>query len=137
MNSQDTPNILMCAKDTLKLSYGMWLMFRLFIMPLVMSHIINQGAYGEFLAWQGITLIPAFLFGWRIWRANSPYGLIVASFVVMVYLGVSSSHLLIAWYEQKGMLLIGTYALESVMLLVVLGGLFMVLKKLPPMHKNH
>lgn len=130
------PDTLSAYQKKLKLSYALWFGFRLFFMPIVMAKATLVSSYGAFLLWQGLMLLPALLFVPTIRQANHPFRLIVLSFLMMIYAGVATSQWLIAWYENKGGLLVWTYAFESVLLLGVLGLLFVVLKKLPPMHKT-
>lgn len=127
---------LLSCQAKLRYGYLTWVLCRLLVMPWIMLKMTTTGAYGAFLLWQGFILLPALMFVPVIWQANRPYRLMVLSFLVMVYLGVATSHCLIAWYERKSSLLMWAYTLESGLLFVVLGLLFVVLKKLPPMHKT-
>lgn len=119
-----------------KCAYSFWLVFRLFVMSWIMTMFTTQQDYLGFLLWQCLSVLPALGFLGVVYHANRPYWLIVLSFVVMVYWGLSASRWLIAWYEQQANILIWAYAFESVLLTVVLVALFVLLKKLPPMHKQ-
>lgn len=86
--------------------------------------------------WQFIKLIPALLLTPIIRRADAPYGLIVASLVMLIYLGFVGVYLFIHVFEHSPVYISVGFGLETLLLLIINILLFVLLKRLPPMHKN-
>lgn len=85
---------------------------------------------------QILAMLPVLIFTPFIMRANSPYALIVASLMTLVYLGVAGVLALIRYYEDASNGLWLGRLLEFVVVLCVNYYLFVLLKRLPPMHQT-
>lgn len=143
--STDKPNKpIHTIQRTLRRTWMSWLVYRLFAYPLLVSVLtlstntspqtIYFGVIG--MAWQLLVLLPALLLIPTIKKGDSPYGLIIASLVALVYLGVAGVFLFIRIYEQAPTMIWVGFALETVLLIIINIQLFTLLKRLPPMHQN-
>lgn len=88
------------------------------------------------VVWQFFVLLPALLLTPTIKKGNSPYALIIASLVVLVYLGAVGVFLLMRLYENAPLPVSIGFAIETFLLLAINALLFVLLKRLPPMHKS-
>lgn len=121
---------------TLKRLWLVWLLYRLLVMTAVVLWIVPTANPLGAVLWQLLVLLPAFLLTPYIIRASSPYALIVASLVVMVYWALTSMQFVIKLYEQAPLLVSVCYGLEMLLLTAVFFVLFLTTKKMPAMHKQ-
>lgn len=115
----------------------LWLFYRLLAYPLLVGFSLSsmgQALMG--VVWQFFVLLPALLLTPAIKKGNSPYALIVASLVMLVYLGAVGVFLLMRLYENAPLPISIGFAIETLLLLAINALLFVLLKRLPPMHKN-
>ncbi|MDO4250958.1 MAG: hypothetical protein Q4C68_05560 [Moraxella sp.] len=140
MKSQTSPHpkLVYQYAQRLRWTWYAWLGFLLVIMPIVMKMGVSQAktSVAALFVWQALKAMPALIATPYIHRANNAYALIVISLMMMVYLGVSASQWLIHWYESAPMALIVGYGIESSLLLLLMVWLFILLKKMPAMHKQ-
>lgn len=118
----------------LMITWLMWLVYRLIGLPILIN-VFNQkhpDIIGG-IAWQGLWLIPAFIVTPWMLRGRSPYALLVASMLTLVYLGASGVVLFTRVYGS-GWLEIGVYLLDFLLLLLINIWLFILLKRLPSMN---
>lgn len=85
---------------------------------------------------QVLAMLPALLFTPAMLRGNSPYVLICANLIMLIYLGVAGVLSLIRYYEAAPDLVWLGRLVEFVILLFINYYLFVLLKRLPPMHKS-
>lgn len=88
------------------------------------------------LAWQVMVMLPAQLLIPVIIKGRSAYGLIVASLVVLIYLAYAGVVLFGHWYQKAPAITILGAGVELMLLLVINWLLFVIIKRLPPMHKQ-
>ena len=72
-----------------------------------------------------------------IWRGNSPYALMWVSMVALVYLGLAGVMSLLRIYEAAPVAVWAVQCVEAVLLLLINCQLFILLKRLPAMHKQN
>ncbi|WP_066803384.1 hypothetical protein [Moraxella oblonga] len=120
---------------TLQRCWLLWLIHRLIIYPVVVS-VVGGGVWWLGMVWQGFAMLPALLFTKAIWQGNSPYALLWASMVMLMYLGAVGVFLLMRFYEQAHLAITGMLAVEFLVVLGINVLLFVLLKRLPPMHKR-
>ena len=123
----------------LKMVWCVWLVYRLLIYPTLIGMTTETGiAFGVFLGilWQVLVLLPAFVFTKAVWQGKSPYALIILSMITLVYLASAGVYLVLRLYEQAPMLISLGFGVETVLLLFINVYLFILLKRLPPMHKT-
>lgn len=115
----------------------LWLIYRLLGYPLLVGFSLSSWTMmATGVAWQVVVLLPALLLTPTIKKGNSPYGLIVASLVMLVYLGVVGVFLFIRLYEHAPLVIALGFGVETLLLSIINGLLFVLLKRLPPMHKT-
>lgn len=115
----------------------LWLIYRLLGYPLLVGFSLSSWTMmATGAAWQVVVLLPALLLTPTIKKGNSPYGLIVASLVMLVYLGVVGVFLFIRLYEHAPLAIALGFGVETLLLSIINGLLFVLLKRLPPMHKT-
>ncbi len=122
--------------QALKPTWAVWLLIAAILYPLAVS--VSTGAS----LWAGVAvqllgLIPALLCTPFIWRGNSPYALIWVSMVALVYLGAAGVMALLRIYEAAPVAVSVVQCIEAVLLLLINCQLFLLLKRLPAMHKQN
>ena len=112
-----------------------WLVYRLLGLPILVNTI--NASHPDIIGgmvWQGLWLLPAFILTPWMWRARSPYALLLGSMLTLIYLGASGVVLFIRVYGSD-MAELAIYIVDFVLLLLINGGLFVLLKRLPSMNK--
>ncbi len=122
--------------QALKSTWAVWLLTAAILYPLAVS--VSTGAS----LWAGVAvqllgLIPALLCTPFIWRGNSPYALIWVSMVALVYLGAAGVMALLRIYEAAPVAVSVVQCIKAVLLLIINCQLFLLLKRLPAMHKQN
>lgn len=124
-------------QSMLRRVWVLWLIYRLLGYPLLVGFSLSSWTMmATGVAWQVVVLLPALLLTPTIKKGNSPYGLIVASLVMLVYLGVVGVFLFIRLYEHTPLVIALGFGVETLLLSIINGLLFVLLKRLPPMHKT-
>lgn len=123
------------VQRALRITWMAWLITAAIIYPAAV--MVATGAS----LWAGIGvqilgLIPALLCTVSIHRGNSPYALMWVSMVALVYLGVAGVMSLFKIYEGAPMAVWTVQVLEMILLLMINCQLFVLLKRLPAMHKS-
>lgn len=113
----------------------LWLAHRLILYPTMVSLAVG-GVWWLGVLWQLIVMLPALVFTKAIWRGNSPYALLWASMVMLVYLGAVGVFWLMRFYENAPLIIIGLLTVEFLIVFGINVLLFILLKRLPPMHKQ-
>ncbi|MCP3897194.1 hypothetical protein [Moraxella sp.] len=119
----------------LKLCWWLWVVLAIIIYPLSIMMLTDANVINGVVV-QILAMLPALLFTPAIIRGNSPYVLIFASIVTLVYLGVAGVLALIRYYEGVGAGIWAMRLVEFIVLLFINYYLFILLKRLPPMHKQ-
>lgn len=119
----------------LKLCWWLWVVLAIIIYPLSIMMLTDANVVNGVVV-QILAMLPALLFTPAIMRGNSPYVLIFASIVTLVYLGVAGVLALIRYYEGVGAGIWAMRLVEFIVLLFINYYLFILLKRLPPMHKQ-
>ena len=119
----------------LKLCWWLWVVLAIIIYPLSIMMLTDANVVNGVVV-QILAMLPALLFTPTIMRGNSPYVLIFASIVTLVYLGVAGVLALIRYYEGVSAGIWAMRLVEFVVLLFINYYLFILLKRLPPMHKQ-
>ncbi len=119
----------------LRMVWLIWLIWAGVLYPLVL------GFSADIAVWSGImikiiVLLPALLATPAILKANSPYALMWISMLALVYLGAQALWLLVRVYEQAVPIVSFMLTAEVLLLLIINVLLFMLLKRLPAMHKQ-
>lgn len=136
MNTEQTPN-----KPThhlikwLKISWLSWLVLMIVIYPLMIA-ALTQLSFGLGLLTRAMIFIVPVICTPFIWRANSPYALIVISLITLVFLGISAVRLFFDGLQGLPFAVLAISAIELILLFVINISLFLLLKRLPAMHKN-
>lgn len=124
-------------QSTLYHVWFLWLIYRLVIYPLLISFSLSSWAVIFIGAmWQILVLLPALLLTPTIKKGNSPYGLIMASLITLIYLGLIGLFLFIRIYENAPFYISIGFGIETVLLFIINILLFILLKRLPSMHKT-
>ncbi|SPX86851.1 hypothetical protein [Moraxella ovis] len=118
----------------LKLCWWLWVVLAIIIYPLSIMMLTDVNVMNGVVV-QILAMLPALLFTPAIMRGNSPYVLIFASIVTLVYLSVAGVLALIRYYEGVSAGIWGMRLVEFIVLLFINCYLFILLKRLPPMHK--
>lgn len=134
-HSQHINKPIQPVQHALRRTWILWLLYRLFAYPMLVG-ALSSATIVVGMAWQLLVLLPALLLTPTIKKGEAPYGLIVASLVMLIYLGAVGVFLFIRIYEGAPLMLCLGFALESILLLLINIQLFMLLKRLPPMHKQ-
>lgn len=119
-----------------KLLWGFWffwVLYRILLFPFFASHEGQEVLFG--VLWQVIMTLPALLFTPAVMKAQSPYALIIAHLVMLLYFASASVFFVVYLYGQN-QLLGWASGVEALMLLMINILLFMLLKRLPPMYKT-
>ena len=119
----------------LKLCWWLGVVLAIIIYPLSIMMLTDANVVNGVVV-QILAMLPALLFTPAIMRGNSPYVLIFASIVTLVYLGVAGVLALIRYYEGVGAGIWAMRLVEFIVLLFINYYLFILLKRLPPMHKQ-
>ncbi|MDO4442135.1 MAG: hypothetical protein Q4B81_08110 [Moraxella sp.] len=129
------PKPIKPAHTKLVIFWWAWLAFAIIIYPVLIA--VGTGtSFVSGILMQVLLLLPALLFSPYIVRGNSPYALIMASLVLLLYLGVSGVLVLIRYYEATPAAVWGGRLVEFVLIGGALYYLFVLLRRLPPMHKQ-
>lgn len=123
----------------LQILWAVWLVYRLVVYPVLVGMATEMGiTLGVLMGvlWQVLVLLPAFIFTPAVWRGNSPYPLIILSMMTLVYLASAGVFLVLRIYEHAPVMVWVGFAFETMLLAIINVLLFMLLKRLPPMHKN-
>lgn len=147
--SDKAPKPIMLIQSALRRAWVVWLLYCLVIYPVLASLAfgstgrVNLGMNGGVgtgmvfgVIWQLVKLIPALLLTPTIKRADAPYGLIVASLVMLIYLGFVGVYWFIHVFEHSPVYISVGFGFETLLLLIINVLLFVLLRRLPPMHKN-
>ena len=143
------PKPIIPVQSALRRAWFAWLLYCLVIYPVLASLAFGNVGYANLgmngsvvtgmvfgVIWQLVKLIPALLLTPIIKRADAPYGLIVASLVMLIYLGVVGVYWFIHVFEHSPVYISVGLGAETSLLLIIHVSLFILLKRLPPMHKN-
>ncbi|OAU95164.1 hypothetical protein [Moraxella catarrhalis] len=122
-------------RRALRLTWYAWILITLIVYPLTVS--LTTGAS----VWAGVgvqllALMPALIFTPWVYRGTSAYALMWASMVLLVYLGVGGVLALLRIYEQAPTAVGIIKIIEFLILLMINYQLFVLLKRLPAMHKQ-
>ncbi len=123
----------------LQILWVVWLVYRLVVYPVLVGMATEMGISLGVLKgvfWQVLVLLPVFIFTLAVWRGNSPYPLIILSMMTLVYLASAGVFLMLRIYEHAPAMVWMGFAFETVLLAVINVLLFMLLKRLPPMHQS-
>lgn len=118
----------------LKAVWWLWLMVSV-AYPLALA-MTTDASLMMALVMQLIFLMPALLFTPVLVRGNEPSKLIYLSIVMLIYLGVAGVLALIRYYESAPTLVWLLRLVETGLLFMVNYYLFVLLRRLPPMHKQ-
>lgn len=129
------------VQQQLRVGWSLWLAYRLLLLPALLTWFWSQMPWQQTatldwlsgVMWQGLLLLPAFLLTPWMYKARSPYVLLVSTLVMMVYLGISGMSLFARLFDGNAML-ISMYAVDFVLLLVINAVIFNLLKRLPKMN---
>ena len=116
--------------------WGLWLLYRL-LGVVVMTVSLTSADPMSALIWQVIVMLPALLLTPIIIKAQSVYGLIVASLVSLIYLACAGVALLAHTYQKAPIITIMGMGAEVALLLGINLLIFILIKRLPPMHKHN
>ncbi len=143
------PKPIIPVQSALRRAWFAWLLYCLVIYPVLASLAFGNVGYANLgmnggvvtgmvfgVIWQLVKLIPALLLTPIIKRADAPYGLIVASLVMLIYLGFVGVYWFIHVFEHSPVYISVGFGFETLLLLIINVLLFILLKRLPPMHKN-
>lgn len=119
----------------LKAVWWLWLLVSV-AYPLALA-MTTDASLMMALVMQLIFLMPALLFTPALVRGNEPSKLIYLSIVMLIYLGVAGVLALIRYYEGVSALIWAGRLVEFLIVLCVNYYLFVLLKRLPPMHQTH
>lgn len=122
-------------QQKLRLSWGLWLVMGVVVHPVILT-MITSSDWLKFFSVQLLAYLPALIGSIWIWHGKKPYALIVLSFVTLIYLGVAGVQLLMGVYQQLPAVLLFYGIIQTVLLVLINGLLFVLLKRLPAMHKN-
>ncbi|GAA0318665.1 hypothetical protein [Psychrobacter aestuarii] len=134
-SAKSTPPAAQRITPWLQGAWLTWLVYRLLCLP-TLVHLVNVN-HPDILGgmvWQGLWLLPAFILTPWMWRARSPYALLLGSMLTLIYLGASGVVLFIRVYGS-GMAELMIYIVDFVLLLLINTCLFILLKRLPSMNK--
>ncbi|MFL1732021.1 hypothetical protein [Moraxella oculi] len=115
--------------------WWLWLMLVLVGHPLALM-TTTQASGMMAVMMKLIILTPALALTPAVMRGNQPAKLIYLSIITLTYLGVSGVMALIRYYELAPMAVWLMYVLELLLLCVINHHLFILLRRLPPMHKQ-
>lgn len=120
----------------LKKAWLFWLVARVLIYP-VSVILMTSATWSSLANGVGLSLfmmLPALVATYWVLSAKSAYALIVISLMSLVYLAVAAGMMAVRWYESANLLWV-FFGLETALLLVINAALFILLRRLPPMHK--
>lgn len=118
----------------LKIVWWLWLLFRL-VGVAVASSLLREThpAIIGGIVWHAMWLIPAFVATPYIIKGKSPYALLMISMITFVYLGGSGMVALKHGFDHQWGLM-GVWLVDFVLLALINGWLFILLKRLPKMN---
>ncbi len=119
----------------LQLLWGLWLIHRLVIYPVLVG-VATGASIMSGMMWQVLVLLPALLLTGVVTKGNSPYWLIILSMMTLVYLGSAGVFLVMRIYEHAPFMIWAGFAVETLLLAMINVLLFILLKRLPPMHQQ-
>lgn len=113
-----------------------WLGYRLLVLPVMIAVLSAQelDIIGG-IAWQALWLIPAFVMTPVMMKGRSPYLLLISSMFTLVYLGASAVVIFARSYAVD-LSVIWIYVVDTLLLFMINGVLFVLLKRLPSMNKS-
>ena len=123
-------------RQRLKAVWIVWLLYRMLFMPALISILTSAelNIIGG-IVWQSLWLIPAFVLSpWMI-KGKSPYALLLASMLTLVYLGASGVVLFTHAYAEDWSLL-WVYGVDLTLLVLINVWLFQLLQRLPSMNNS-
>lgn len=121
--------------QALRLVWVLWLITVAIVYPSAVAIFAGVSVWAG-IGVQLLGLIPALLCTPSVWRGRSAYALLWVSIVAVIYLGVAWVMVLLRYYEQAPTMVWMVQATEALLLLVINCQLFILLKRLPPMHKT-
>ena len=133
--STPTPKPITPVANALKRLWCVWLGYRLLCYPLLVAMVGGVGFVWGVL-WQIVAMLPALAFTPALLRGRSPYALLWLSMVMLVYLGAVGVFAFMRFYESAPWLIWFGLCAETVLVLIINVLLFVLLKRLPPMHKT-
>ena len=120
----------------LQIFWLVWLAYRLLALPVLIATFTAQDLdITGGIAWQALWLIPAFVMTPVMMKGRSPYLLLISSMFTLVYLGASAVVIFARAYAVE-LSIIWIYVIDTVLLLLINGLLFILLKRLPSMNKS-
>lgn len=120
----------------LRAVWVIWFIYRLLALPILIAKLSPQ--HPDMLggiAWQALWLLPALIMTPAILRGRSPYVLLISSMFTLVYLGASGVVLFTRAYAVEWSVL-WIYIVDVLLLFLINGWLFILLKRLPSMNKS-
>ena len=123
-------------RQRLKAVWIVWLLYRMLFIPALISILTSAelNIIGG-IVWQSLWLIPAFVLSpWMI-KGKSPYALLLASMLTLVYLGASGVVLFTHAYAEDWSLL-WVYGVDLTLLVLINVWLFQLLQRLPSMNNS-
>lgn len=130
-----SPKPILPIQKRLRLLWVVWLLYRLLLYPLLVAYQSTANVLSGML-WQLLVLLPAFLVTPTVLKGRIPYQLLIANMVTLIYLASTGVFLVIRLYEHAPVAICLGFALESMLLLWINWYVFVLLKRLPPMHKT-
>ena len=120
----------------LQIFWLVWLAYRLLALPILIASFTAQDLdiIGG-IAWQALWLIPAIIMTPVMMKGRSPYLLLISSMFTLVYFGASAVVIFARAYAVE-LSVIWIYVIDTVLLLLINGLLFILLKRLPSMNKS-
>lgn len=119
----------------LRISWLAWLGLMIVIYPLMIA-TLTPLSFGTGMLAQALGLIVPVLCTPFIWRGKSPYALIVISLVTLVFLGITAVRLFFDAMQGLPFAVLAVDAIELVLVFAINVLLFLLLKRLPAMHKT-
>ncbi|MFB6348003.1 hypothetical protein ACFBZI_00855 [Moraxella sp. ZJ142] len=134
--TQEPPKPTKPVQQALIITWGIWLLVVLMAYPLAVF-VATAASFWAGVGVQLLGLIPALLCTPAVLRGNSPYALMWVSMVALVYLGIAGVLALLRIYEQAPTAVWIVQVVEAVLLLLINGQLFVLLKRLPALHRQN
>ncbi|VEG14006.1 hypothetical protein [Moraxella cuniculi] len=138
MNHKYDDKAIVAARRRLWWSWCLWLVVALLLYPLAVVSVVSL----PLPLWLGVVaellmVLPALLCTPAIKRGSSPYALMWVSMIMLIYLGLAGVQVLMSFYEKAPTLLWVMQFIRMLALLAVNYCLFILLKRLPAMHKQY
>ncbi|UNU72834.1 hypothetical protein LU293_06960 [Moraxella nasovis] len=132
--AQSTPKPIKPIRQKLWITWIVWIICRLLVLPIIVGmpyvKVIMAG-----MAWQLVVLLPVLLLSGIVMRGKSPYPLIFISMLTLIYLGNAGLDMLTKIYAYAPLGVQAFFVVEFVLLLMINAWLFILLRRLPPMHQ--